>query len=349
MLSIWKCLPQVLGLSAQKKPEVGIHFTELARSALCRFDVQWNALTLLSYSSNVIFRTTGSDGPSYVLRIHTSGQVTAESIGSELRWLLAIRRDTQIRVPNPVRGVDGSFVQEVSVDGLIDSRFCVLFEWMDGETLDEELTAKEFCKIGQVMAGLHEHARHFATKEVLVPNHHSYGCGKDWERILSDPMISRRFAARAGPVFAHAEKLIKSKISELDYGREVYGLIHQDLHPGNCLFTGDEVRVIDFEGCGWGHYAYDMAVTLQYIQDYPDCHVFENAMLEGYQSIRPLPERFCESIDWFMIARILVTVSWILDDWPNSTHMAWGPKFLRKSAAQLRRLTKSIESGKAEP
>lgn len=347
--SIWKCLPQVFGLAAQKKPEAGIHFTELAKSALRRFAIQWNELALLSYSSNVVFRASGTDGSSYVLRIHTSGRDTVQSIGSELKWLLGIRRDTQIIVPNPVRGLDGSFVQEVSGDGLIDSRFCVLFEWIDGETLNEELTAKEFYGIGQVMAGLHEHAGQFVNSEVLVLDRQSYGCGKDWEDVLSDSMVSRRFAARAGPVFAHAANQINTKIAELGDGRYVYGLIHQDLHPGNFLFAGDEVRVIDFEACGWGHYAYDMAVTIQYMQDYPNCHILENAMLEGYQTIRPLPGRFRESIDWFKIARILVTVSWILDDCPNSVHSAWVPKYLRRSAGQLRRLTKRIESKTAEP
>ena len=30
----------------------------------------------------------------------------------------------------------------------------------------------------------------------------------------------------------------------------------------NYLFHGGEVRLIDFGDCGWGHYLYDLAVTV---------------------------------------------------------------------------------------
>jgi Ser/Thr protein kinase RdoA (MazF antagonist) len=55
----------------------------------------------------------------------------------------------------------------------------------------------------------------------------------------------------------------------LGYGPDLYGLIHADLHQGNYLFHGDEVRVIDFDDCGWGHFAHDLAVTVSELEHLP--------------------------------------------------------------------------------
>jgi len=43
------------------------------------------------------------------------------------------------------------------------------------------------------------------------------------------------------------------------------GLIHADLHLGNALFWSDEVRVIDFDDCGFGYWLYDIAFALKQV------------------------------------------------------------------------------------
>ena len=46
-------------------------------------------------------------GKRYVLRIHRAGTPTVESVGAELAWLAALRRDTALEVPAPVPTRDG--------------------------------------------------------------------------------------------------------------------------------------------------------------------------------------------------------------------------------------------------
>ena len=78
-------------------------------------------------------------------------------------------------------------------------------------------------------------------------------------------------------------------MTDLGEGAGEFGLIHADLHLGNVLFWRGEVRVIDFDDCGFGYWLYDIAVALwelRYRTDYED---FRSALIEGYTQHRPLP------------------------------------------------------------
>lgn len=66
------------------------------------------------------------------------------------------------------------------------------------------------------------------------------------------------------------------------------GLIHADLHLGNALFQGGEVKLIDFDDCGTGPRLYELAVALWELRDAPDQAVFRDALLDGYRTHREI-------------------------------------------------------------
>ena len=66
------------------------------------------------------------------------------------------------------------------------------------------------------------------------------------------------------------------------------GLIHADLHLGNALFQGGEVKLIDFDDCGTGPRLYELAVALWELRDRPDQAVFRDALLAGYRTHREI-------------------------------------------------------------
>jgi Ser/Thr protein kinase RdoA (MazF antagonist) len=73
-----------------------------------------------------------------------------------------------------------------------------------------------------------------------------------------------------------------SRLVHLSEGADNFGLIRTDLHLGNALFWRGEVRVIDFDDCGFGYWLYDITVALwelRYRNDYED---FRSALIEGY-------------------------------------------------------------------
>lgn len=104
----------------------------LGEVALQRYNLGGVRLALLNDWEKVVFRVEaeapGRSGPNlFVLHIYPRNWwCTIPQIESELRWLVALRRDTDLIVPEPVPACDGSLVSEVSIPGLPEGRQCAL-------------------------------------------------------------------------------------------------------------------------------------------------------------------------------------------------------------------------------
>lgn len=68
----------------------------------------------------------------YVMRVHRVGYHTINGVRSELAWMQALRRDTQLETPIAIAGLDGEFVKLVDVDTHDEPRMVVLFEHIQG-------------------------------------------------------------------------------------------------------------------------------------------------------------------------------------------------------------------------
>jgi Ser/Thr protein kinase RdoA (MazF antagonist) len=130
----------------------------LAIKALQAYGLDSARLRALTNSENMTFRVDGPVGQRYVLRIHQPGRNTTEEIACELAWLAALRRETDLGVPDPVIAQNGSFVVLADADGVPGPRPCVLFRWLDGVFMGDRLGVAELRKVGAFMARLHNHA-----------------------------------------------------------------------------------------------------------------------------------------------------------------------------------------------
>ncbi len=86
-----------------------VSLRRVGRAALAAHGLGDARLTLLSDQYNTTFRVEARGGP-YVLRISRPQVHTAETIESEMAWLGALGRETDLGVPEPVRSRNGSFV-----------------------------------------------------------------------------------------------------------------------------------------------------------------------------------------------------------------------------------------------
>jgi len=147
----------------------------------------------------------------------------------------------------------------------------------------------------------------------------------------------RTHAARAAGALAR-------ELEALPRDASSWGFIHGDLHPWNLLFVRDVAGAIDFSDCGWGHRAFDLASTLQWLRfpwagnrdPGPDGYArLREALLEGYASVTPLPPDVERQLELHLRSRLLMTLEWMLDDWPALDHRPWAPRFLANCEAEF--------------
>ena len=97
-------------------------------------------------------------------------------------------------------------------------------------------------------------------------------------------------------------------------GRDAFGLIHGDLHQSNYLFHNGRAGAIDFDDCGFGHWLYDLGITLYCLQDHPDFDLLREAFLKGYRRSHLLSMEHEALLGTFMALRTLQDMLWDIEE-----------------------------------
>ena len=141
----------------------------LAEVALTAYDLGEVRLTPLQQFFNTTFRidtcSPAGKRERYVIRIHRPGSQDKVTIQSEMLWLLALRHEAGLVVPEPVPTRDGALVTTASVASVPEPRDCVVFRWVDGRFLRASLGVKELERVGGFLAKLHRHSERYVVPE----------------------------------------------------------------------------------------------------------------------------------------------------------------------------------------
>jgi Ser/Thr protein kinase RdoA (MazF antagonist) len=326
----------------------------LAETALTAYDLGEMHLRPLMHFFNTTFRidayphsseasqgnSTGRKRERYVIRIHRPGSQDVRTIQSELLWLLALRREAGLVVPEPVSTRDGALVTTASVPGVPEPRDCVVLRWVDGRFLRSQLGTEELERVGAFMAKLHRHAEGFVAPPGFFRKRWDYEglrsavLGTDLEQSWAH--LSREDRALLDAV----GERVQQAMHVLGEGREVFGLIHADFYERNYLFSNGEVHAIDFDGCGWGYYLFDIGVAFSTLLARPDYPALRQAFLEGYRRVRSLCGDHEALIDTFIAARLMCHVLWLA---AHVDEPAYGLRAIRRIEYELGELQSFLE------
>jgi len=284
----------------------------LGRRALVRFGLRVDApLVLLNHGENSVFESRDMRGRRYALRIHRTDYQTPGTIRSELAWLAALGRDTDLALPRPVEGTDGALVQQVTDDGVPGERSCVLLQWVPGRFGWTGSGRSYYRRLGHVAGRLHAHGqawkrpagfrRRAWSQRVLQ------GLAPGFGDALTTPGVNKRDSR----LFRAAQDRATGVMAALGKGRATWGLIHADLHAGNVLTHDGVMGAIDFDDCGSGWYGYEFAVAVGPPFDMVD---FERRLawfLDSYREHMEVDPRTLESLECFVVTRRISMVGWI--------------------------------------
>jgi len=329
----------------------------LAETALASYDLGTTRLTPLAHFFNTTFRVDtccrlpgeagqsdqrANGGERYVIRIHRPGSQNAAMIRSELLWLLALRREAGLVVPEPVATRDGALLMLAGAAGVPEPRHCVVFRWVAGRFLRARLGQRELAQVGAFMAQLHRHAERFVVPDGFLRKRWDYAgirsavLGTDLEQSWAH--LSRADRALLDAVGAQVQQAMDS----LGEGREVFGLIHADLYERNYLFANGDVHAIDFDGCGWGYYLFDIGVAFSTLLARPEYPALRQAFLDGYRRVRPLAAHHEALIDTFIAGRLMGHVLWLA---AHVDEPSYGARAVRRITYELGELQSFVDRG----
>ncbi|MDP9300125.1 MAG: phosphotransferase [Actinomycetota bacterium] len=319
----------------------------LAEDALAEYPLQRARLVPLTHSENTTFRVDTPSGERYVLRIHrTTGSPfhpprSMAEVRSETVWISALRRDTGLAVPEPVPTADGSLLTVTEAEGVPAPRVCVLFRWGPGRFLDAGLTTWHLERVGRFIARLHDQALDFAPPAGFE----RWRIGDLTTEVTAyvASAVGGQFGSKAVSIVEAVMDLVQHARQELGTGPDVFGLIHADLHQENYLFHRGRVRAIDFDDCGWGHFVYDLAVTLSELRGRRDYAALRGGLLRGYRAVRPLPPGHERYLEVFHGLRLLQLTLWFLEQRDHPAFSDWEAE-ARDGLVDLRKLASRLAS-----
>lgn len=288
---------------------------QMAWKALAQYDLEVEKMFVLSTGFNTIFGLNLANKKRAVLRINYPNQRSYIDIRSEMEWLAALAKETDIAVPAPFASRNGELVVTVETSGVPEPRQCAIFTWLNGRHLNQNPSLKTIQKMGAVMARLHNHA------ETFQPSHpfSTIKYDKAWHFGDAAPI----FATEADPVFTPkrrailqaAAKRVQLFLDQLYQDESGLLFLHADLHFWNVKLNKGEIQVLDFDDTMYCYPVQDIGISLFYIERQQQG--VREAFKSGYAQFRLWPVHSDSEIDTIIAQRTLDLLSFLIVEADN--------------------------------
>ncbi|MGJ8528817.1 phosphotransferase enzyme family protein [Maritalea sp.] len=294
-----------------------IENTGISRSGLTKaFDLwpnlQNSRFKLINHTENATFLIDMPNGQRKILRVHRPGYNTKNAIQSELAWSKALRADEQIKTPVALRGLNNQLVQSAPVGADAQEHFMVLFEFEAGvEPSPDDDLENSFVELGILAAKAHNHSQHWVKPAGFERLRWSANTILDPDGLWGNWRTAPGMVSDYNTVFERVDVLLRKRLRAFGSEAQRYGLIHADMRLANLLIDGDQIKLIDFDDCGFCWFLYDFAAAISFIEDSPQVPKLKQAWLKGYRTQRQLSASDEAEIDTFVMLRRMALTAWI--------------------------------------
>ncbi len=299
-----------------------------ALDVLGQYPVEVRSLRLLDHGYNTTFRVDAVDGRRFALRLNTNARKSVANLHAEMAWLAALAADTDVRVPVPQATRDGRLHTEILSPDLGKMLTVAMFGWLDGPDLAGRATPSHLHEVGRAAALLHQHAERWSLPsdaalmsfaDVLpdTPNH----------LVEPHPELTPDRVAVVSAAFERVDRHLADLFADTRPH-----VIHADLHLGNLKWYRGRLSVFDFDDCGIGVAVQDLAMSAFYLRPRME---LEEAMHDGYRSVRPLPGATHDQYEAVVASRDLVLLNDLLVT-PTAELRDLLPRYAENSHRKLR-------------
>ncbi|WP_040949660.1 phosphotransferase enzyme family protein [Gorillibacterium massiliense] len=280
---------------------------ELLKEAARRFGLADHDFRKLGDFENYVYEAMDHDGIAKILRLTHSSHRSAGEVAAELDYISHLVA-AGVDIPACYPSKAGRLTEVFTVE---DSEFTVcLFEKAGGKSPDsrdpEVWNGDLFREWGRVTGAMHQ-----ATKKYQAPE----GAVKrpDWDDDTDLLGHADRYVEKGDEYVLDRLTEAMGRMRQLPINRDVYGLIHTDIHMGNFFVENGRLRVFDFDDSAYNWFVHDLAIPLYYTMAWtaPEEEAerkayadgFFRSFWEGYRQVNPLPAEWLEEIPAFLILR----------------------------------------------
>jgi Ser/Thr protein kinase RdoA (MazF antagonist) len=304
-----------------------VDFPDISQSALAQYDVDATSVSPVAQSGGAVFSVSDAQGRLYSLRVHVPRSSTLEEtwtrsdvLDSELVWLDALCRDTDLVLPAPQRNRQGTYVTRV------DGVNCTLLSWVPGKQKQYFTDEQELKSTAEMTAVLHRQASAWQPPASFVRPSHDAARVQRALGMLAQRAREGRLDARDVQILADAGDKAIAMLDILPRSSTTWGILHMDLLPSNIVYVEGRANPIDFGACGHGFFLNDLAATFCFVA--PPAR---RQYIDWYAARFPLPENHVEQLEGLFIAARLTSMIHFLG-LPGA--LDWLPGDVRKSASR---------------
>ena len=296
--------------------------TLFARGILKKYGISDAQVECINFEFNATFSVSTESGQKYALRLNINSTRTVSNILAETQWVRELARIPSVNVPTPIATLDDQFVVSALHEDSGQTICGVMYTWLEGEEIGDEPTLDQLRRVGQAIAHMHQNKSEFQlTDGAELPTFNDFFWGTE-DFLFS---VRSTLSPEDKTLIKQAHDLIMQFTNEL-YATSPVRIIHADFHGWNLMWHEDQVFIFDFDDCGFGVEAQDIAVALYWL----NTPTADAALLEGYRSVRPLPAYSDKAMKALLLQRRLLLLNYLFET-KNAEHKEMLPAYLKRS------------------
>lgn len=260
-------------------------------------------------ANNRVEQLSGSE--KYVLRVSRPGYHSLPELEAEMEWIQKISEDTSLILASPLVNEEGKRIVRVCTDGQIF--YGVLRQMLSGEHPGSTgvQTEEEFEQAGEIAARLHEQVISWNGSMDLNRPVWDYESMLGSKGLFGDWRACQELIEKEQRLLEQVCCMIRKRLEHYPTDREHFGLIHADLRAANFLTEHGQMKILDFDDCGYGWFLYDLAASVSFLECEPQLGDWIRAWIRGYEKIRLFGSWEYQEIDTFVMIRRIQLLAWI--------------------------------------
>jgi Ser/Thr protein kinase RdoA (MazF antagonist) len=300
--------------------------TLFAKEILKKYGINDADVECINFEFNATFSVSTQSGQKFALRLNINSTRVLSNILAETQWVRDLARIPSINVPAPIASLDDQFVVSALHGDSGQIIYGVMYSWLEGEEIGDEPTLDQLRTVGQAIALMHQNSSDFELRDgAALPTFNDFFWGTEDFLFSSKSALSTEDRS----LIEQARDLIMQFTDEL-YASSPVHIIHADFHGWNLMWHEGQLSIFDFDDCGFGVEAQDIAVALYYL-DTPEQ---DAALLDGYKSIRPLPTYSDNAMKALLLQRRLLLLNYLFET-KNAEHKEMLPAYLEKTIERV--------------